>query len=458
MLRFVDRHGRREFLRVGGLTLGGLTLSHLLQVKAQAASSSFLRDKSVVFLFQHGGPSQFETFDPKMTAPAGVRCVNGAISTSTPGVEFGSTMSRLSRLSHLFTVVRSYRSGSSAHLIQPIVSKSSLDANIGSLFARAAGTNDPVSGMPRNVAVFPNSVDPESLGPVTQFGNFLSPGALGAAYAPFQPGADGPAQQDMRLSIERTRLDDRRRLMRELARVRRRQEGLSEDAALGRVQQQAFDVILGGVADAFDLAQEAPETIARYDTSPLFNEPASWKHKNNRDRYTANAHTLGKLMLLARRLCEFGCGFVTVTSDFVWDMHADVNNLGVDPGMKVVGRPFDHAVAAFIEDVEQRGLRDKILLVATGEMGRTPKINNNGGRDHWGNLTPLLLYGAGVEGGRVIGQSTRDGGSPATDPVTSENLIGTIMHTLFDVGQLRLARDLPTDVARLITGYPPIQA
>src|ERR1043166_5189305 len=117
-------------------------------------------------------------------------------------------------------------------------------------------------------------------------------------------------------------------------------------------------------------------------------------------------------------------------------------------GMEAVGRAFDHAVTAYIADVEARGLDDKILLIATGEMGRTPRINRNGGRDHWARLAPLMLHGGGMPGGRVIGRSTSDGGDPATTPHTSANLISTVLHTAFDVGQLRLQPALSA-IARL---------
>src|SRR5207247_5496439 len=119
----------------------------------------------------------------------------------------------------------------------------------------------------------------------------------------------------------------------------------------------------GGVADAFDLGKEDPKIVARYDTAPLVrpeNIDKKWKNYNN---YVDNAKTLGKLLLLARRLCERGCGFVTVTTNFVWAMHSDVNNAGVEEGMRYMGLPLDYAVSAFIDDVEARGLMDDILLV-----------------------------------------------------------------------------------------------
>jgi uncharacterized protein (DUF1501 family) len=224
-----------------------------------------------------------------------------------------------------------------------------------------------------------------------------------------------------------------------------------------RFQAQAFDTIMGGVADAFDLSKEDPRVIAKYDTAALL--PASRIDKvwNNHKNYADNAATLGKLLLLARRLCERGAGFVTVTTNFVWDFHADVNNVPCELGMDYVGAPFDHAVAAFIEDLEASGLSEKILLVCCGEMGRTPKVNNKGGRDHWGGLAPLLLYGGGLKMGQVIGQSTRDAGEPDTDPITIANLTATIMHTLFDIGKVRLLPGLPSDLSRLVTQAEPIK-
>jgi uncharacterized protein (DUF1501 family) len=159
--------------------------------------------------------------------------------------------------------------------------------------------------------------------------------------------------------------------------------------------------------------------------------------------------------LLARRLCELALG-VTVTTSFVWDMHADVNNATMVEGMGYVGGPFDHAVSAFIEDVEARGLRDKIMLVCCGEMGRTPRLNNKGGRDHWGNLAPLLIYGGGLQMGQVIGQSTRDGGEPASNPITIPDLIATIMHALLDVDKVRVTEGLPKNLIETITRGRPI--
>jgi uncharacterized protein (DUF1501 family) len=260
----------------------------------------------------------------------------------------------------------------------------------------------------------------------------------------------------MKLSLPLDRLEDRRQLLGQLDDIK---WSLAEGKlfeGMDKTRQQAFQTILGGAADAFDLSKEDPKTVARYDTAPLVrpeNIDKKWKNYNN---YVDNAKTLGKLLLLARRLCERGCGFVTVTTNFVWDMHSDVNNAGVEEGMRYVGNPLDHALSAFLEDMSTRSMEDKILLVVCGEMGRTPKINKNGGRDHWGNLAPLLLAGGGLNVGQVIGQSNKDGGEPQSDPIRIRNLIATIMQTLFDIGELRLFPGVPREVAQTMTSWEPI--
>ena len=451
----ISRQGRREFLRIGGLALGGLSLPTWLAAQA-ATGESLVKDKSVIFLFLHGGPSQTETFDPKMAAPAEVRSATGEIDTKLPGITFGGTFQKLAALADKFTVVRSFTTGDGNHDIKPVVGRDTAGANLGSIYARVAGANHPQTGMPRNCALFPRSIDAATQPATSSFGKFGATGPLGSVYAPFVPGDGGDLQAAMKLELPRERLDDRRALLSGLDRIKRDIEARLLDGA-DRFQTQAFETIVGGVASAFDLAQEDPRVISRYDTAPLVRPDQISKKWNNYNNYVDNAKTLGKLLLLARRLCERGCGFVTVTTNFVWDMHSDINNAGVEEGMQYMGVPLDHALSAFIEDVESRGLRDKIMLVACGEMGRTPKINGKGGRDHWGGLAPLVVYGGGLKMGQVVGYSSRDAGEPASPAIRPTQLISTIMHSLLDVGQLRVTRGIPAEVNRVITGSEPIQ-
>jgi Protein of unknown function (DUF1501) len=449
---------RRELLRIGGLALGGLSLSSLFAARAGATpSANTVTGKSVIFLFQQGGPSQFETFDPKMEAPTDIRTITGSTQTTLPGVIFGDTMQQLSQLAHKLTIVRSFQTGNAEHNIRPIVGPQSLNTNIGSLYSRVVGANHPATGMPTSAVLFPQAVCAD----VTRGqgrGDLAATGAVGPSYAPFIPGGTGQLLRNLRLNLPVDRFDDRRHLAAQLGQLQSQLDHEPQYQTYDRFQQQAAEVLLSGrVADALDLSREDPRLVAQYDTG-RYVPSHNWNTaaRGRRGYYTGQAKSIGKLLLLARRLCEAGCGFITIHADYegVWDFHADGENLNVVDGMAAIGRSFDHAVAAFIHDVEARGLSDNILLIATGEMGRTPRINRNGGRDHWARLAPLLIYGGGTAGGRVIGQSTRDGGEPAFVNYTSENLISTILHTVFDVGQLRLQPALSA-ISRL-GEVPPI--
>jgi hypothetical protein len=437
---------RRELLRIGSLALGGLSLSSLFAARSSAAPSTNT-GKSVIFLFQQGGPTQFETFDPKPDAPDGIRTVTGVTQTSLPGVLFGDTMQQTARIAHKLNIIRSYQTGNAGHNIIPVVSPDSLNANIGCLLSRVRGTTHPITGMPTNAVLFPQAVCND----VTRGqgrGDLSATGSVGGNYAPFIPGGTGQLLNNLRLNLPPERFNDRRELNAQFDRLNRQ----FDDQGFDRCQRQAAEVLLSGhVANALDLSREDPRVVAQYDTS-RYVPTHEWRSANRGQRgyYAGAAKSIGKLLLMARRLCEAGCGFVTIHADYegVWDFHADGNNLNVIDGMAAVGRSFDHAVAAFVADLEARGLDNKIMLICTGEMGRTPRINRNGGRDHWGRLAPLMIYGGGTPGGRVIGQSTRDGGEPAVEAQTNRNLISTILHTCFDVGQLRLQPALAA-IARL---------
>ncbi|MCA8989061.1 MAG: DUF1501 domain-containing protein, partial [Planctomycetaceae bacterium] len=219
------RSGRRTFLQVGTLALGGFSLERMLQ--AAEVENAVLTGKSVVFLFMHGGPSQFETFDPKMDAPAEIRSATGEIQTRIPGVTFGSSFPKLAAMADRLSIVRSFQTGDGNHDIKPIVSRNSANANLGTLYSRVAGMNDPATGMPRNIALFPKAVRPESQAAVTQFGRFDSSGAYSSSLAPFAPGGDGNLQSDMTLNISQQRLDDRQSLLNQIDAL----QGLAEQEA-----------------------------------------------------------------------------------------------------------------------------------------------------------------------------------------------------------------------------------
>jgi len=448
---------RREFLRIGGLgLLGGLTLPMLLHAKAQAAANGrVVKDKSVVFLFLSGGPSHIEFFDPKMDAPAEIRSITGETQTTLPGITFGGSFPQLARIADKLTIVRSYASGRGDHTyLLPASGDNPMKATMGALYARVAGTNHPETGMPNNILIVPEAVERG----LRLQGNFetgalptlTAPGELGVSYRAFDPSGSSEIQRNMELRIPPDRLEDRRYLLDTFDTMRTDIDNRGVLAGADRFQQQAFDVISRGVAQAFDLSREDPRVIARYDTSGFFRNEYVQSYYDMRRA----SNLLGKQMLMARRLCEAGCGFVTV-SDCGWDMHANNNSPRDMAALPLMAGQVDHAIAAFLEDLEARGLSDKILLVVTGEMGRTPRRNNNGGRDHWGNLTTLLLAGGGLRMGQVIGRSDRTASSPATERYGPPHLMATIMHTLLDIGEVRVQRELGR-VANVISEGTPI--
>jgi uncharacterized protein (DUF1501 family) len=240
------------------------------------------------------------------------------------------------------------------------------------------------------------------------------------------------------------RFYDRRELLGELDRMRRTADATEVLASMDKYTQQAFDVMLGSAAEAFDLSRESPRLVERYDTS---------RFRVGKKEFRSSE--LGRHMLTARRLVEAGCRFVTVHSAG-WDMHADGNNPGIESGMEMLGRPLDRAVSAFLEDLEQRGLLDRVLLVITGDFGRTPTVNSRGGRDHWPRLCTLALAGGGLNLGQVVGRASRRNDEPLTDPVSPGHLLATVLHSLFDVSALRLRTDVPRNLLQVIESRPPI--
>jgi hypothetical protein len=224
------------------------------------------------------------------------------------------------------------------------------------------------------------------------------PSFLGAAFSPFDP--NGQARQNMSLVVERKRLDDRRALLTGLDQVSREADRSRLMEGLDSFEQQAFNLVLSRSQQAFDLKYEDPRVIDRYGPG------------------------LGQQLLTARRLCESGCGFVTI--DFGgWDMHGNIKDALMQRSPEL-----DRGVAALVEDLSQRGSDKNILLVITGEFGRTPKINGGAGRDHWAPLSTLAVAGGGLKMGQVIGESAAKVDVPKTTPIGPQDLMATVFQVL----------------------------
>lgn len=445
---------RRDFVRIGALSLGGLALPHWLAAKEAGQQQSYFRKKSVVLLFLGGGPSHIETFNPNSDSPAPYCSITGEVKSSLPGVAFGGTFPLLAQHAHRMALVRSFTHPIGDHVkaIAHVLSGGTDPAgdgkagySMGSVFARIRGANHPDSGLPTYSLLTSEEIDGQYLNERSRITNGSRPGTLGLANAPFDPNGGGTLLKNMQLKLAAERIDDRRNLLAQLDTLNRGIDSSGAMSGLDKFEQQALEMVLRGAGDAFDLKKEDRQTRERYDTSDF-----------RVGKKVFQPSSLGKQMLLARRLVEAGCGFVTVQNSG-WDMHADGNNPGVAAGMEMLGRPLDKAVSAFLEDLEQRGLADDVLLIITGDFGRTPKVNARGGRDHWSRLCTLALAGGGLKMGQVIGQSSRQNDVPDTDPISTPQLMSTVLHTLFDVGQLRLDTRIPRELTKLAEDAPPIR-
>ena len=452
------KRSRRSFLSAGMLGLGGFMLSDLFRTQALAGPSAMVRDKSVVLLFLGGGPPQHETFDPKMTAPAAYRAMFGETKTCLPGVTFGKHFPGMARNADKLTVIRSFRNGMSSHgsaTAYMAAGGNATKAHLGSLYSSIAGTTNPRTGIPNNIMLGPRAGGAGFVGNPDYTQRLNPTNSLGTAYAPFDPSGGGQLMSDMKLGIETTRLDDRRSLLEKMDQLKRNLDNNRLLEGLDKFNQQAFDVLFQGVTSAFDLSQEPRSILDKYDTSDITIPPEVFLRKPKRAGFEKQTpEFLGRQMLLARRMIEAGCGFVTVTSTG-WDLHG--NRFGVDDGMPVLGTAVDRAVTAFLEDLAERGLSDDVLLVITGEFGRTPKINSKAGRDHWGSLCPLVLAGGGLKMGQVIGQSDKLGGSPSSSPISTAELTATILHTLVDPGIVRLQPQVPQPIQQALAQAAPIR-
>jgi hypothetical protein len=371
-----------------------------LAARAQAAAAGKkVKNTSVVWVWLAGGPTHVETFNPNMGAPVEYRSTTGEVGTSIPGVTIGGTFPKIASVTDKMAIVRSFAHTDSGHaggthFVMTGYDNRNLDNGgtsnrpaIGAIVARVRGTNHPKTGMPTYVRMgnpFRSGTD--------------GPAFLGTAYSPFDPA--GQALKNMQMAVSGKRLDDRRALLTSLDRINNVVDRSGMMEGIDRFEQQAFNLVLGGAADAFDLKHENPKLVKRYGKG------------------------LGEQLLRARRLCEAGCGFVSMTYGG-WDMHQKIKD-----NMERRAPELDRAVAAFVDDVHQRGLSDNILLVITGEFGRTPKVNRNGGRDHWAPLSTLALSGGGLNMGQVVGESTPKADMPRTQPIRPQDLMATVFHVL----------------------------
>jgi uncharacterized protein (DUF1501 family) len=439
--RSCDRITRRSFLQAGVLGVGGLALGDFLGLRsARAAAPQGKSGTSVILFWLSGGPGHMETWDPKPDAPDVYRGPLGSIPTKLPGVRFGELLPRQASLLDQLAVVRTVNHGSGDHTKSnhwmltgfegpafnaPDFMKQRRPA-LGSAVARLRGPNRP--GMPPYVAV------PHLRGGTDNFFHYAA--YLGGGANPFITESDPNSPQfrvrylSLPAEVPFDRLEDRRHVLESLDRVRRAAERPVTDMA--DHYQRAFELLTGKeVVAAFDMNAE-----------PL---PV-------RDNY--GRHTFGQSALLARRLIEAGATFVTVNC-VPWDHHGTPPQMKTEEGARLLLPHLDRAVGALIEDLIQRGLYEKTLVVVMGEFGRTPRMNANSGRDHWGNTFSVLFGSGSMKMGQVIGKSSSRGEHVVDRPVSPQDVAATVYHHLgIDASAVTFTDGQARPTALIETGKP----
>lgn len=400
---------RRDALQIGGLGGVGLSLPQLLRAEQSASGLAQKRHKSVIMIYLCGGPPHQDMYDIKTAAPKEIRGEFQPISTCVPGVEISEQLPLIAKNLDKFVPIRSMVGAKDAHY--------SYQCMTGHHEQNAAAGGWPHFGSVVSHyegAVTPGTPPFVSLCYTTKHRpyNEPSPGFLGLGHSPFSP--KGPGRNDLVLQgITADRLGHRHQLLTAVDKFRRDCDASGKMEGIDTFTNQAMGILTSSeLFNALDVSQESQTIRDRYgcqDETKPHGDAAPMCPQN---------------FLVARRLVEAGARVVTVNHSF-WDWHS--NNFKTAREELPV---FDKGVSALVEDLHERGLQDDVTVVVWGEFGRTPKINNKGGRDHWPRVCSALLAGGGMKTGQVIGSTDRLGGEADDRPVTFQEVFATIYHNL----------------------------
>jgi hypothetical protein len=407
--RYCDGVNRRQFLQVGALGLGGLTLADLLRAEAQAGTAR-RRGKSVIYVVLGGGPSHLDMYDLKPEAPAEIRGPFRPIRTRLPGVSICEHMPLQAQIMDRLALLRGVRSVENDHFLSEVYSGLPRTAGrrpaFGSAVSRLAGTG---SGLPAYVSLDRATTDPFE---------FEKPYYAGAGHAPFRPFGEALANMTPVKSLDRLR--DRKQLLAAFDTLRRDLDRQDSFDGLDRFTAQALDIVTSPrVRAAFDLGKEPDRVLERYGTGFYLHQTA--KHI----RYPWD----GKRFALARRLVEAGVRVVTLRAGD-WDHHSSEQG-DIFAALRAMLPLLDRSLHALLSDLRERGLEQDVLVVVLGEFGRTPKIHKPGpGREHWAEAGCALFAGGGLKMGQVIGATDARAERAKSGSITFQNVVSTIYHVL----------------------------
>jgi hypothetical protein len=409
---FCDGLSRRSFLSIGAFSMAGvasLGLPDLL--RAEGVSKTGNSHKAVINVFLGGGPPHQDMWEIKTDAPREIRGEFSPIDTSVSGIQIGECFPQIAANAEKFVFIRSIYGCEGSHDAYQCFSGWGRRANmsiggrpaVGPAAARLLGPTEP--SVPAAMAL----ADRTSHAPWSEPGG---PGFLGAGYSPFKPDQEGLA--NLRLNnVSLERLSDRKSLLGELDQLKRAADNHGLLNGVDAFNQAAFGVLTSSkLLDALDLSKEDPEVVARYGDG----KPYQYQYDG--------APTVNNHLLTARRLVEAGVRSVTLSFGR-WDSHGQNFNLVRDHGGKL-----DQCVSALVTDLDERGMLDDVTVVVWGEFGRTPKVNNGAGRDHWPRVSCCLMAGGGMRTGQVVGSTNRLGEDPLDRPVHMQEVIATVYHNM----------------------------
>lgn len=412
--RYCDGIARRAFLKIGGLAMGavgGIGLPSLMRAQAAFGNGNASSSKSIINIFLGGGPPHQDMWEIKTEAPREIRGEFSPIDTSVAGIQIGECFPQLAAIMDRLVVIRSVVGCSGAHdAFQCLTgwdrrSVESIGGRpaIGAVLAKLYGPRDP--GIPASVA----------LADKTQHVPWSEPGPagfLGAAYQPFRP--NGKGMEDLTLNgVTLDRLSDRKALLTGLDQLKRTADASGTMTGMDAFTEAAFGVLTSSrLADALDISKEPAEIRARYGDG----KPYKFQYDG--------APTCNEHILMARRLVEAGVRSVSLSYGR-WDSHGQNFDLVRDHGAKL-----DQAVSALVLDLEERGMLDDVTVLVWGEFGRTPRVNDGAGRDHWPQVSCALMAGGGMRTGQAIGATNRLGEYAVARPVHVQEIIGTAYHNL----------------------------
>ncbi len=396
--RFCDNISRRDFLQVGGLAVGGLTLPKLL--KAEQAAGRRATGKSIINIYLPGGPTHMDTFDLKPRAPREFRGEFMPIATNVPGMEICELMPKLAQMGDRFSVIRSITGLRDEHAPQQS------DSGWSEQSLRTMGGRPGIGSVMSKLWGPSQTTDHGTAPTFVDLTGWTKVGFVGQVNAGFRPDGEGRQNLSLNGQINLRRLDDRKELLSGLDRLRRDVDSHGMLNAIDSFTERAVGIVTSGeLAKSLDLRNEDPRLLHRYGVG--------------RDMGLGNER-----FVLARRLVQAGVRCVALSVGG-WDTHGDNFNQ-----MRRQLPPLDQALTALIEDLDAHNLLDQTIIMMSGEFGRTPRVNGTAGRDHWARASFFFLAGGGMRHGQMIGATNRNGEETIERPVHIQNVFHTIYHQL----------------------------